>query len=154
MLWCFLHNDTKVLFWFTLILWINQCFLDVSWGLFSCCFDAVDSMLISIYVVHVFLLLLDSRMHTSNNWLPSDIYIYIYIYILEFMFAFNRRVRRHSFTYVVFSGCPVLLSWLWSKLWRIWLRHCTTNRKVAGSFEFFIGVILPVALWAQDRLRF
>ena len=29
--------------------------------------------------------------------------------------------------------------------WRSWLRHCTTNREVAGSIPD--GVILPAALW-------
>jgi hypothetical protein len=33
----------------------------------------------------------------------------------------------------------------------LWLRHCATNRKVAGSIydgvtEFFIDIILPVAI--------
>jgi hypothetical protein len=35
--------------------------------------------------------------------------------------------------------------------WRSWLRHCTTNRKVAGSIPYgvigiFSGIILSVAL--------
>jgi len=31
--------------------------------------------------------------------------------------------------------------------WRSWLRHCATSRKVAGSLEFFIDIILPATLW-------
>jgi len=38
-----------------------------------------------------------------------------------------------------------------------WLRFCASNRKVAGSIpdgvmEFFIGIILPIALWPWGRL--
>jgi hypothetical protein len=38
-----------------------------------------------------------------------------------------------------------------------WLKHCATNRKVAGSIpmksmEFFIDIILPAVLWPWDRL--
>ena len=38
-----------------------------------------------------------------------------------------------------------------------WLRHCATDRKVAGSLqmvslEFFIDTILPTALWPWSRL--
>jgi hypothetical protein len=39
-----------------------------------------------------------------------------------------------------------------------WLRYCATNRKVVGSIpdgvivEFFIDIILPIALWPWDRL--
>jgi hypothetical protein len=37
-----------------------------------------------------------------------------------------------------------------------WLRHCAANRKVADRFpmvslEFFIDIILPVALWPSNR---
>jgi hypothetical protein len=48
-----------------------------------------------------------------------------------------------SFTIRVISG---------GTQWRIWLRHCATNRKVAGSIpdgvnEIFIDIILLAALW-------
>jgi len=39
------------------------------------------------------------------------------------------------------------------------LRCCVTNRKLAGSIpdgvigEFFIEIILPIALWPWDRLN-
>jgi hypothetical protein len=38
-----------------------------------------------------------------------------------------------------------------------WLRYCATNRKVAGSIpdgvmEFFIDIVLPIALWPWGRL--
>jgi hypothetical protein len=41
--------------------------------------------------------------------------------------------------------------------WRSWLRHCATNRQVAGSIPdgvsgFLIGIILSVALWPWVRL--
>jgi hypothetical protein len=41
--------------------------------------------------------------------------------------------------------------------WRSWLRHCATSRKVAVSipvlsFDFFVDIILPAALWSWDRL--
>jgi hypothetical protein len=37
-----------------------------------------------------------------------------------------------------------------------WLRHCATNRKVAGSIPdgvigIFIDIILPAALWPLGR---
>jgi hypothetical protein len=35
----------------------------------------------------------------------------------------------------------------WVTRWHSWLRHCATNRKVAGS----IDLILPAALWRWDR---
>ena len=51
-------------------------------------------------------------------------YIYIYIYIY------------------IYGG----------RQWRIWLRHCATSRKVAGSIPngvtgIFIDIILPAVLW-------
>jgi hypothetical protein len=39
-------------------------------------------------------------------------------------------------------------------LWRSWLIHCATIRKVAGSIsnlEYFIDIILPAALWPCGR---
>ena len=55
----------------------------------------------------------------------------------------NINVNRRSKSYFGFTG---------GTRWRSWLRHCATNRKVAGSIpygviKFFIGIILPAALW-------
>jgi len=46
---------------------------------------------------------------------------------------------------------PVRAS-IWCTWWRSWNRYCATTRKAAGSFEFFIGIILPAALWPWGRL--
>jgi hypothetical protein len=42
--------------------------------------------------------------------------------------------------------------------WHRWLRHCATNRKVAGSIPDgvidFIDIIPSVAVWSWSRLNF
>jgi len=45
---------------------------------------------------------------------------------------------------------------VWGTAVAQWLRCCATNRKVAGSIpdgvmDFFIDIILPIALWPWGR---
>jgi hypothetical protein len=41
----------------------------------------------------------------------------------------------------------------WGTRCRSWLRHCATNRQVAGSIlDGVIAIILPASLWPWDRL--
>ena len=40
--------------------------------------------------------------------------------------------------------------YIWGTLWRNWLRHCATSRKVAGSIPDGTDIILP---WPWGRLR-
>ena len=49
------------------------------------------------------------------------------------------------------------IRFVWGTRWHIWLRHCATNRKVAGSIPddvigIFIDLFLPAALWPWDVL--
>jgi hypothetical protein len=63
--------------------------------------------------------------------------------------------------YIIIFSLYVHLSLVWGTLWGIWLRHCTTSRKVVGSIPDSVTGIFhghnpsgrTVDLGATQRLR-
>ena len=61
----------------------------------------------------------------------------------------------HSLCFNLLCVNPRILLVLWGTRWRSWLRHCATNRNVAGSIPdgvIFTDIIVSVALWPWGRL--
>jgi len=82
-----------------------------------------------------------SNAEIPDTW-SNTYHITIHIYLV--------RREKCACTFPKFNNWG--LQRLWGTRWRSWLRHCATNRKVAGSIhvvrlEFFIDIILPAALW-------
>ena len=90
------------------------------------------------------------------------IYIYIYIYIYTHIYIYTY-IYIHIYIYgcvcvcVCVCVCARVCVCVWDKWWCSWLRHCATNRKVAGLIpdgvlEFFIYIIRPATLWPWGGL--